>query len=85
MRRSVRNCSSTLWQSASGLVSVDGAAATDSSDRGSREGSLCAGPCCYSSKWKAQSGRLQDISALSFMLSSTVGGGGGICRCDILW
>ena len=52
------NCSSTLWITASELLSVDRVAATDESERGSSNTSPCCRASCHPSKWKADSVRL---------------------------
>ena len=69
----------------SGLLLVDGAAATDEGEYESSDGSPPCGASCYPSKLTVDSGQLEFITTIVFMVSSMVGGGGRICRCDILW
>ena len=64
---------------------MDGAAATDRGKHESNDGSPCCGVSYHPSKLKANSKRLQGVSATSFMASSIVGGSDRIWRYDILW
>ena len=79
------NCRGTSLITSSRLLSVDWAAAADKGECGSNSGSPQHGPTCHPLKVKADSGWLYGVSATSSMASSTVGDGGRIWQCNILY
>ena len=78
------NCNGTLLITASRLLSIDGAAASIGGQHESNDCSPCCSASCYPLKLETDSGWLSGMSAISSIVSSTVGGGGRIWQYNIL-